>query len=404
MKTKRKRRWDPEKKDRARAWAVLAGFTGAAALRLRAIARRGDYQDMALEIRAEREALAAEVEAEREARREPRVPVPVDRLAPPAAKPVPKTNGEAQRHRTKGGFRLPGFVRLAQLAAKKWSADAIPRRGAALAYYSLFAIGPILIIAIAVAGMAFGEEAARGQIVAQMEGMVGRNGAVAIQTVLQNAAQRSTLASIGGIVTLILAATGAFLELQAALNTIWRVETKKKEKLKFAAMLWQLVWKRLRSLGLVVSLGFLLMVSLAASAALAALGGWMSNRLSVAPALLDAFNLLLSIGVITALFALIYRILPDRKLQWRDVWTGALITSLLFALGKEAIGLYLGRSSTASAYGAAGSFVVLLLWVYYSAQIALFGAEYTRVFTLSRRRVPPPEAVAEKMPAKNPPG
>lgn len=388
---------------------MLAGFTGAAALRLRAIARRGDYQDMALEIRAEREALAAEVEAEREARRESRVAVPAHHRPPaPGTKPAPKNNGEAKRHKAKAkkkkGRRLPGFVRLALLAAKKWSADAIPRRGAALAYYSLFAIGPILVIAIAVAGMAFGEEAARGQIVAQMEGMVGRDGAQAIQTVLQNVNREGAglPVTIGGIVTLLIAATGAFLELQAALNAIWRVEAKKKEKLKFAAMLWQLVWKRLRSLGLVVSLGFLLMVSLAASAALAALGGWMSNRLSVAPALLDAFNLLLSIGVITALFALIYRILPDRKLQWRDVWTGALITSLLFALGKEAIGLYLGRSSTASAYGAAGSFVVLLLWVYYSAQIALFGAEYTRVFTLSRRRVPPPEAVAEKAPARQP--
>jgi membrane protein len=295
-------------------------------------------------------------------------------------------------------MRLPGVVRLGLSAARAWSKDQVPRRGAALAYYSLFAIGPVLVIAIGVAGMVFGAEAARGEIVGQIQGLVGRDGAAAIQSMLESAGREGhgIPATTVGIAALLLAATGAFLELQAALNTIWRVHQKKTAKLRFRAMLWDLAWKRLRSLGLVVSFGFLLMVSLTVSAALAALGGWLSRSMSVAPLLLDAFNVLLSVGLITVLFALIYRILPDVHLEWRDVWTGALITAGLFTLGKELIGLYLGRSSTASAYGAAGSFVVLLVWVYYSAQVMLFGAEYTRVFTLSRRKAPKPEKIAAK--------
>ena len=285
---------------------------------------------------------------------------------------------------------------MAVAAFKSWSKDQVPRRGAALAYYALFAIGPVLVVAIAIAGAVFGAEAARGEIVAQIDQLIGSDGARAVQDVLAAAGRNTRGATIGGVLTLMVAATGAFLELQAALNTIWRVRQKPKRKLKALAAVWDLVWKRAKSLGLVVSLGFLLLVSLAASAALSAFGGWLGRTTSIAPALLDAFNILLSLGFVTTLFALIFRILPDVQLRWRDVWVGALITAGLFTLGKELIGLYLGKSSTASAYGAAGSLVVLLLWVYYSAQLVLLGAEFTRVYPLSRRRAPRPEKIASK--------
>lgn len=317
---------------------------------------------------------------------------------PPTAPPAPSRGKPdvPKKPKKKKKLKLPGIARMAITAFKAWSKDQVPRRGAALAYYSLFAVGPVLIVAIAIAGAVFGAEAARGEIVGQIDNLIGTQGAQAVQSVLAAAGRKTRGATIGGIVALIVAATGAFLELQAALNTIWRVKQKKTANIKLHMKIWNLVWKRLKSLGLVVSLGFLLLVSLAVSAGLSALGGWLARTTSIAPALLDTFNILFSLAFITTLFALIYRILPDVELQWRDVWVGALITAGLFTLGKEGIGLYLGRSSTASAYGAAGSLVVLLLWVYYSAQLVLLGAEFTRVYTLSRRHAPKPEPHASR--------
>ena len=285
---------------------------------------------------------------------------------------------------------------MAIVAYNAWDADQCGRRGAALAYYTLFAIGPILLVTIAIAGAVFGPQAARGEIVGQVRTLIGDEGAQALQTILAGAYQTSgaRLSTIVGSVTLTLAAIGAFLELQTALNVIWRVQQRQGKKLRMLQMIWQVVLKRLRSFGLLVGLGFLLTVSLVVSSGLHALGGWAGRTLTIAPGLLTGASLVVSLAIITLLFALIYAILPDVQLGWRDVWMGGLITAVLFEIGKEAIGLYLGHSSMTSAYGAAGSLVVMMVWVYYSAQIALFGAEFSRVYTLCRRKRPRPEPIA----------
>jgi membrane protein len=296
--------------------------------------------------------------------------------------------------------RLPTGLRLFWMAIKGWTKDNVPRLGASLAYYTLFAVSPILVIAIAIAGSVFGAEAVRGQIVGQIDQLIGRDGAMAIQAILEGAHRdrSGTLAIVMGSITLVIAASGAFLELQHALNTIFRVKQDPKK-----SGLVVFLKNRLRSFGLVVSIGFLLMVSLLVSAALAALAAYVRTSKWGGPALWEVINILVSLGVVTLLFAMIYRFLPDVRLKWRDVWTGALITAVLFSIGKFLIGLYLGRSSIASSYGAAGSIVVLLVWVYYSAQIILLGAEFTRVYAEHREgRAPPPNGVARRDPDAHP--
>jgi membrane protein len=242
----------------------------------------------------------------------------------------------------------------------------------------------------------FGEEAVRGEIVGQLDELLGRDGAQAVQALLEGARRDAgdVLATVLGGITFALAATGAFLELQTALNTIWRV--KPKENVNVASFLWD----RVRSFALVVAIGFLLLVSLAVSAALAALNTWLNRSLPGMPLTLwSVVNLVLSLVVIGVLFAMLYRFLPDRRLEWRHVIVGALVTTVLFSIGKQVIGLYLGQSTTSSTYGAAGSVVVLLLWVYYSSQVVLLGAEFTRVYTEHyERRRPPPQEFAEKDP------
>ncbi len=275
-----------------------------------------------------------------------------------------------------------------------WWNDNVPRLGASLAYYTLFAIAPVLIVAIAIAGFAFGQDAVRGQIVSQVDQLIGVEGGRAVQALLKGASDRSAgvLATVIGSVTFVLASTGAFLELQTALNTIWRVKPKGNVGLR------DFLLQRLFSFGLVVGIGFLLLVSLAVSAALAAFAGWLNARVPGMAALWQGVNIVLSLGVTTVLFALLYKVLPDVRLAWFDVWVGATITSVLFTVGKTLIGLYLGHSSTASSYGAAGSVVVLLLWVYLSAQIVLLGAEITRAYTASHHKRPAPEAYATEDP------
>jgi membrane protein len=273
-----------------------------------------------------------------------------------------------------------------------WWNDNLSRLGASLAYYTLFAIAPVLVVAIGVAGLAFGPDAVRGQIVHQVDDLIGLEGGRAVQALLQGASNRSAgvLATVIGSITFLLTATGAFLELQYALNTIWRVAPKA------SAGIREFLMQRLISFGLVVAIGFLLMVSLAVSAALAAFSGWLNASAPGMAVLWMAVNLLISIGVTTLLFALLYKVLPDVELGWSDVWIGALITSVLFAIGKTIIGLYIGRSSTASSYGAAGSVMILLLWVYYSSQVVLLGAEMTRAFTAARKGAPRPEPYAKR--------
>ncbi len=286
----------------------------------------------------------------------------------------------------------PTIPRMFRMALDAWWHDDALRLGASLAYYTLFAIAPVLVVATAVAGMVFGAEAVRGEIVGQLDQLVGHDGAVAVEALLEGASQRreGILATVLGSVAFIVAATGAFLELQAALNTIWRVTPN--PGLNLSGFLLD----RLRSFGLVVAIGFLLLVSLAGTAALAALGDWLARRSPAVPMLWTTVNLLVSLVVTTALFALLYRVLPDVRLRWHDVMTGAVVTAVLFTAGQQLIALYLGQSGVASSYGAAGSVMILLLWVYYSCQILLFGAEFTRIYTERHGVTPAPESFAEE--------
>ena len=283
-------------------------------------------------------------------------------------------------------------------AAKDWASDDVPRLGASLAYYTLFSIAPVLIIVIAIAGFVFGAEAVRGEIVGQIEGFMGKDGAKVVQDLVESASRpgRGVIGLIVGSATFLLAATGVFLELQYALNTIFRV------KQKVGSNISGFVKARLRSFGIVLSIGFVLLVSLAVSATLAATSKYFDSTITGVTLLWLVVNIIVSFAVITVLFALIYRFLPDVKLLWRDVWIGSMLTAVLFTIGKQLLAMYLGRSSTTSSYGAAGSVIVLLLWVYYSAQIILFGAELTRVYTERVHGPPPAEAFAEPDPTAHP--
>ena len=276
-----------------------------------------------------------------------------------------------------------------------WWNDNVPRLGASLAYYTLFALSPVLLVATGIAGLVFGPEAVRGEIVGQIQGLVGRQGAEAVQSMLESASRPSTSipATIVGLVTFFLGATGAFLELQTALNAIWRVKPRPGTNVR------DFLVQRLISFGLVVGVGFLLLVSLLVSAALAALSRYLGHIFPALTAFWEAANVLVSLFVITLLFAMIYKILPDVRLRWRDVWIGALVTAGFFSVGKQLIGLYLGTSSVASSFGAAGSVVVLLVWVYYSAQVVLLGAEFTRYYVERFRGQPPPMKHAQPDPS-----
>ena len=288
----------------------------------------------------------------------------------------------------------PAVKRYASLlkdAAASWSADYAPSMGAALSYYSLFSIAPLLLIVISIAGLAFGEEAARGAIFGQLAGMVGDESAKAVQGLLAAAdkPKQGLVSTVVGIAVLLLGAMTVFGELQNALDRIWRAPARTQ-----ASGLWSLLRTRLLSFGMILGVAFLLMVSLVFSAALAALGKWWGPAFG---ALAHGVDILVSFGLITVVFALIYRYIPRVHVAWHDVWLGAAVTSLLFAVGKFLIGLYLGKATVASTFGAAGSLVVLMVWVYYSAQIFLFGAEFTWVYAHelgSRRGEPRPRAAA----------
>jgi membrane protein len=266
---------------------------------------------------------------------------------------------------------------LTKESASQWSDDYAPSMGAALAYYTIFSIAPLLVIAIAVAGFFFGADAARGEIFGQLSGLIGERGASTIEAAVASASQtgHGTFAAIAGIVTLLLGATTVFGELQSDLDRIW--DTPKPEH----AGLWGMLRGRLLSFGMVLGIGFLLLVSLVLSAALSAIGHFWSGALPGWEVLLQIVNFVVGFVVVSGLFAMIYKFLPRCDIGWRDVWIGAAVTSLLFSIGKLLIGLYLGKSSVASSFGAAGSLVIVLLWVYYSAQIFLLGAEFTKTYS-----------------------
>jgi membrane protein len=280
------------------------------------------------------------------------------------------------RPRGPGGYARAGGQLLKE-AASSWVDDDAPSMGAALAYYTLFSIAPLLLIAISVAGLVFGQEAARGEILEQLAGLVGTDIAKTVEQMLQAANEPASgmLGTVVGVVVLLVGATTVFAELESSLNRIWRAPERPN-----VGGLWGFLRARLLSLGMILGIGFLIIVSLIFSAALAAFGKWWAALFGGWVTLAEVLNTLISFGFVTAGFAMIYKWMPRVRLVWRDVWVGAFLTALLFTLGKAAISLYIGRSGVASVFGAAGSMVVLLLWVYYSAQIFLFGAEMAWVY------------------------
>ncbi|HEX4342396.1 MAG TPA: YihY/virulence factor BrkB family protein [Verrucomicrobiae bacterium] len=268
------------------------------------------------------------------------------------------------------------FVKLFNDTLKAWTEHSIPRLGAALAFYTIFAIAPLFIIVLAVAGFFFGEQAAQRHLFNEVNGLIGQKSGEAIQAVIvaANQPKAGTWATVIALGTLFIGATGVFVQLQDSLNTIWNVRPKPGGGLR------HFIRNRLLSFAMILVLGFLLLVSLVLSAALATVGQTIGGALSTATPILEGLNFILSLAVVSFLFALIFKMLPDVKVAWRDVWIGAVMTAVLFNVGKFALGLYLGRSTFASAYGAAGSLVIFLVWVYYSSQILFFGAEFTRLY------------------------
>ncbi|MCD9119650.1 YihY/virulence factor BrkB family protein [Cupriavidus sp. UGS-1] len=277
--------------------------------------------------------------------------------------------------------RAVGAVRnlygLLKDTVSAWIDDYAPSMGAAIAYYTVFSVAPLLLIVISVAGVVFGAEAARGAIVTELQGFIGTEGAKAIEDMLAAVSEpaTSTLTTLAGLVTLLIGATTVFAELQSALDRIWRVPERQK-----SSGLWGLLRARVLSFGMILGIGFLLIVSLLASAALAALSRGWAPLFGEEEAVAHIVDFVFSLAVITTGFAMIYKIMPRARVRWPDVWLGALVTALLFTFGKFLIGLYIGKTGVASGYGAAGSLVVLLVWVYYSAQIFLLGAEFTWLY------------------------
>lgn len=297
------------------------------------------------------------------------------------------------------GMTLHRLWNLIKKSCEAWVDDYAPSMGAALAYYTMFSLAPFLIVVIAVAGLVFGAEAARGEIVAQLRGLMGEEGAIAVQGLLTSASHpaKSVFASIVGALTVLIGATSVFGELQSDLDRIWRAPVEQQ-----SGGLVGMLRGRLLSFGMIVTIGFLLLVSLVLSAALAALGTWSGGLFPGWEFTLQVLGLVVSFAITTVLFAMIYQILPRVRVAWRDVWVGSAVTALLFSLGKLAIGLYLGKAGVTSGFGAAGSLVVLLVWVYYSAQIFLLGAEFTWVFAHSHgSRSGEPEGAAPAIPSRS---
>lgn len=266
--------------------------------------------------------------------------------------------------------------------ATKWQKDKVSLWAAAIAFYTIFSIAPLLIIAIAIAGAVFGRETAQNQIVGQIQALIGKQGAQAVQVMIQNAQHSGSsgiLATGFGIVTLWLGASGVFGQMQEALNTIWNVQPQPGLNIK------NFLQKRLLSFAMVLVFGFLLIVSLIVSTVLAAIANFFGHLFPGWILLGQILNFIFSLGGTTVLFALIYKVLPDLKIAWGNLWIGAGVAALLFNFGKFLIGLYLGNSSIGSSYGAASSLVIVLIWVFFSAQILLLGAEFTQVYTQQHR-------------------
>jgi membrane protein len=263
---------------------------------------------------------------------------------------------------------------LIKATFENWVAHNDATQGAALAYYSIFSVGPLLVIAIAIAGLAFGQEAARGEVQGQLSGLLGQSGATAVDAMLAGANQpeQGMLATVIGTAVLLFTALGVVVQLKSAFNSVWEVDERQ------ISGLWQFIRAYLVSLATVIGLGFLLLVSLLFTTALSAAGQYLGGQLPQTT--LQIAGSLISFAAITAMFAAMFKWLPDTVVEWRDVWLGAAITAALFELGKLLIGIYIGRLALASTYGAAASLVILLIWVYYTSQIVLLGAEFTHCY------------------------
>ncbi|MDQ2928443.1 MAG: YihY/virulence factor BrkB family protein [Caldimonas sp.] len=267
---------------------------------------------------------------------------------------------------------------MAKQAAQSWIDDYAPSMGAALAYYALFSIAPLILIVVSIAGLVFGADAARGQILDELRGLMGEQGASAVQSLLQSVSRprEGFIGTAIGVTVLLVGATGVFGELQSALDRIWRAPALVKR-----SGLVSLLRSRLLSFGMVLCIGFLLIVSLVASAAISAIGHWWQPVFGGWELVAQGATFALGFAFVTVMFAMIYKLMPRASIRWHDVWIGAAFTSLLFNAGKVLIGLYLGKSGLTSGFGAAGSLVALLFWMYYSSQIFLLGAEFTWVYT-----------------------
>lgn len=278
----------------------------------------------------------------------------------------------------------------------QWSGDHALTHGAALAYYTLFSLAPLLVLVIAIAGLAFGRAAAQGEIVTQLAGLVGPDGARMLEGMIVAASRPTSgiVATVASLATMFFGASGVVGQLQGSLNQIWHAPPPPPT----SSVVGSALRRRALAFGMILGVGFLLLVSLALTAALSALHVWIGDKLPLFAELLAPANFALSFLVITALFAMIYKLLPDVSLEWRDVWVGAAVTALLFSVGKSLIGIYLGRAGVTSVYGAAGSLVLVLLWIYYSAQLLFVGAEFTEVYARfygSRRESTAGETVSE---------
>lgn len=291
----------------------------------------------------------------------------------------------------RGLREIPGFLK--EIYAE-WNDDKVPRLGAALAYYTIFSLAPFLIIVIAIAGLVFGREAVSGQVVGQIQGLVGQEGATDIQEIISRASQprQGIIATIIGVGTLILGATGLFGQLQDALNTIWGVRPRPDLGIKGT------IYARLTSFAVVLGVAFLLLVTLVLSTALAAFGDMLSSLMPGEAYVVfwQVINFLISLAITTLLFAMIYKILPDVRIAWSDVWIGALVTAVLFSIGRYLISIYIGNSDFSQTYGASAAVIVIILWVYFASQIVLLGAEFTFVYArrYGSQIVPDKHAVA----------
>lgn len=291
---------------------------------------------------------------------------------------------------------IAAWRKVALETVKNWLGHGSMSESAALAFYTVFSLAPVLLVVITVAGAVFGQDAVRGRIVRQFEGLMGREQAVLVQTVISKAQEQKSggIAAIVGIVTLVIGATGVFAQLQSSLNRIWEVEPRP------GHFFTDFLRKRLLSFALVLAIGFVLMVSLVLSAGIEALQTWAADRMGGEALWMQWGNALVSFLLFAVFFTMIYRVLPDARIPWRDVWLGALSTSILFVIGKWAIGAYLGRTAASTPFGAAGSVIVLLLWVYYASLIVLLGAEFTRAYSRHvEEAARPPEAGAKRRPA-----